>query len=214
MEIELIIGFLVASIFLTFMPGPDNIFVITESITRGQKYGITISLGLVSGVMIHTLIATTGLSIIIQKSDLFFQVVKYLGAAYLFYLAYLASKEKKISVDVNQDIDFTDDRIMFSFWGLYRKGFFMNVLNPKVSLFFIAFLPQFISKESAFNVSFQMIILGLIFMIQALFIFTLISIIAGKLTNYLNSSKFWKTTKIVKIVVLMILGLFLIISEK
>ena len=78
MDIELLLTFLGASILLTLMPGPDNIFVMTESLTRGQKYGISISFGLVSGVMIHTLIAATGLSIIIINSELFFQIVKYL----------------------------------------------------------------------------------------------------------------------------------------
>jgi len=212
MDIELLLTFFSASVLLTLMPGPDNIFVMTESLTRGWKYGISISFGLVSGVMVHTIIASTGLSIIIQSSELFFQVIKYLGAFYLFYLAYASTKEKQIFLNLdsnNKEFKLHD----FDFWKLYRKGFLMNVLNPKVSLFFIAFLPQFITK-GGYDISLQMIILGLIFMSQAVIIFSLLSLVAGKLTNSLNSSKFWKITKFVKIVVFVILGLFLIISEK
>jgi threonine/homoserine/homoserine lactone efflux protein len=89
----------------------------------------------------------------------------------------------------------------------------MNVLNPKVSLFFIAFLPQFISQDGI-NITYQMIILGLIFMAQALVIFSLISILASRLTEYMNSAKFWKITKWSKVGVLSILGLTLALSGK
>ena len=99
MQIELILSFLLASVLLTFMPGPDNIFVLTESITKGQKNGIAISIGLCSGVLIHTLAAATGLSIVIQKSALAFSIIKYLGAAYLFYLAYIKIAKGKNTIN-------------------------------------------------------------------------------------------------------------------
>ena len=213
MDIELLLTFLGASILLTLMPGPDNIYVMTESLTRGRKYGVSISLGLVSGVMVHTIIASTGLSIIIQSSELFFQIIKYLGASYLFYLAYASTKEKQISLNLGNNSNEEFNLQGFDFWNLYWKGFLMNVLNPKVSLFFISFLPQFISKIG-YNISLQMIILGILFMLQAIIIFSLLSVVAGNLTSYLNNSRFWEITKLVKIVVLVILGLFLLISEK
>jgi len=209
MQIELILSFLLASVLLTFMPGPDNIFVLTESITKGQKNGIAISIGLCTGVLIHTLAAATGLSIVIQKSAVAFSVIKYLGAAYLFYLAFMATKEKPMEVTLGKK----SKENTFQLFPLIRKGFLMNVLNPKVSLFFIAFLPQFISKDGI-NITYQMIILGLIFMIQALVIFSLISILASRLTGYVNSAKFWKITKWSKVGVLSILGLALALSEK
>ncbi|MFK7773252.1 MAG: LysE family translocator [Saprospiraceae bacterium] len=209
MQIELILSFLLASVLLTFMPGPDNIFVLTESITKGQKNGIAISIGLCTGVLIHTLAAATGLSIVIQKSALAFSVIKYLGAVYLFYLAFMATKEKPMEVALGKKS--TEKK--FQLFPLIRKGFLMNVLNPKVSLFFIAFLPQFISPNGI-NITVQMIILGLIFMVQALVIFSMISILASQLTGYVNSSKFWKITKWSKVVVLSILGLTLALSGK
>jgi threonine/homoserine/homoserine lactone efflux protein len=209
MQIELILSFLLASVLLTFMPGPDNIFVLTESITKGQKNGIAISIGLCTGVLIHTLAAATGLSIVIQKSALAFSIIKYLGAAYLFYLAFMATKEKPMEVTLEKK----SKEETFHLFPLIRKGFLMNVLNPKVSLFFIAFLPQFISQDGI-NITYQMIILGLIFMAQALVIFSLISILASRLTEYMNSAKFWKITKWSKVGVLSILGLTLALSGK
>lgn len=209
MQIELVLSFLLTSILLSFMPGPDNIFVLTESITKGQKNGIAISIGLCTGVLIHTLAAATGLSIVIQKSALAFSIIKYLGAAYLFYLAFMATKEKPVKVT----LDKKSKKEAFKLFPLIRKGFLMNVLNPKVSLFFIAFLPQFISKNGI-NITYQMIILGSIFMVQALVIFSLISILASRLTGYLNSAKFWKITKWSKVGVLSILGLTLALSKK
>ena len=209
MELELLISFIGASVLLTLMPGPDNIFVLTESITKGQRNGIAISIGLCSGILIHTFAAATGLSIIIQKSAIAFSVIKYLGAAYLFYLAILATKDKKPIIALSSD----QSNKPSSFMKLIRKGFFMNVLNPKVSLFFIAFLPQFISK-SGIDQSYQMLALGTVFMIQAIFIFLLIAILAGRLTDVLNNARFWKITKWSKVSVLALLGLTLAISKK
>ncbi len=166
MELEIILSFLGAAILLTIMPGPDNIFVLTESVTKGQRNGIAISIGLCIGVLIHTMAAATGVSIIIQKSALAFSIVKYLGAAYLFYLAYLSYKEKRPIVHIES----SQSKNNISFFKLVRKGLLMNVLNPKVALFFMALLPQFV-VVGGFSVTFQMIILGSIFMIQALIIF-------------------------------------------
>ncbi|WP_375561277.1 LysE family translocator [Bernardetia sp. OM2101] len=209
MELGLLLSFIGASIILTLMPGPDNLFVLTESLTKGHKNGIAISLGLSLGVLVHTLAAATGLSIIIQKSALVFSILKYLGAAYLFYLAFMSFKEKKKDLNLESNSDIEETKIV----PLVKKGFLMNVLNPKVSLFFIAFLPQFISSDG-YNVTLQMVILGLIFMLQAFLIFSAIAILASKLTKYINNPKFWRVTKWSKISVLSILGLVLVFSEK
>lgn len=208
MEFSLIVSFLAASILLTLMPGPDNIFVLTESLTNGKRNGIAISIGLCVGVLVHTFAAATGLSIIIQQSELAFTIVSYLGAVYLFYLAFQARKDKKISVPIHSKTKFTHT----PFSSLVKKGFFMNVLNPKVSLFFIAFLPQFTSKNG-FDITLQMLVLGLIFMVQALFIFSAIANLASQLTPYANKSKFWKIAKWSKIGILIILGFTLLFSK-
>ena len=209
MEAQLIISFIGASILLTLMPGPDNIFVLTESLTKGHRNGIAISVGLSTGILIHTLAAATGLSIIIQKSAVAFTTVKFLGAGYLLFLAFKATKDRKPSFDSKMNNSHSDTR----FLQLMRKGFIMNVLNPKVSLFFIAFLPQFISN-TGFHIIFQMIILGFIFMLQALLIFSLISMLSGKLSKYLNNAKFWQIAKWSKISVLSALAITLAVSKK
>lgn len=209
MELGLILSFIGASVILSVMPGPDNIFVLTESLTKGYRNGIAISIGLSLGVLIHTIAAATGLSIIIQKSAIAFSVIKYFGAAYLFYLAYKAMHENKPLL--NFDLSSINRSTKFSL--LIKKGFLMNVLNPKVSLFFIAFLPQFITS-SGINVTIQMIILGLIFMLQAVLIFSSISILSSKLTKHVTNPRFWKITKWSKVSVLSVLGLTLALSKK
>lgn len=209
MELGIILSFLGASVILSLMPGPDNIFVLTESLTKGQKNGIAISLGLGSGVLVHTLAAATGLSLIVQKSAIAFSIIKYAGAVYLLYLAYQAFKEKKPTLNLKPDNDIKKNKFRF----LVRKGFLMNILNPKVSLFFIAFLPQFITHDG-YNITTQMILLGLIFMVQAIVIFSLVAILSGRLTIYVNNPKFWKITKWSKISILSLLGITLALSKK
>ena len=209
MELNLILSFLGAAILLTLMPGPDNIFVLTESVTKGHRNGLAISVGLCVGIMVHTLAAATGVSIIIQKSAMAFSVVKYLGAAYLFYLAYQSYKERTPDIKMGMQVVEREK----SFLKLVRKGLLMNVLNPKVALFFMALLPQFVVK-GGYSMTRQMIVLGAVFMIQALVVFGLISILSGRLTKYLNSAKFWKYTKIGKVSVLALLGLTLALAKK
>ncbi|MGZ2368356.1 LysE family translocator [Ancylomarina sp. YFZ004] len=209
MELQLILSFLGASILLSLMPGPDNIFVLTESLTKGQRNGIAISTGLSFGVLIHTLAAATGLSIIIQQSEFIFSLIKYMGAGYLFFLAYQSLKENKPLIHIETESSNQQVKV----FSLIRKGFLMNVLNPKVSLFFIAFLPQFISTKG-FNITIQMIILGIIFMLQSWLIFSLIAVSSGKLNKQVDNPKFWKITKWGKVIVLSVLALTLILSEK
>ncbi|WP_430935769.1 LysE family translocator [Saccharicrinis sp. 156] len=210
MESGAILSFLGAAILLTLMPGPDNIFVLTESLTKGQRNGIAISIGLCCGIMIHTIAAATGVSIIIQRSAMAFSIVKYLGAAYLFYLAYQAFKEKRKRIEIEPVIKNEAEK---SFLKLVRTGLLMNVLNPKVALFFMALLPQFVSQQGI-PVAWQMIVLGAVFMVQALVIFGLISVLSGRLSGYLNSRKFWKITKYSKVGVLSLLGLGLVLAKK
>ena len=209
MELELVLSFFCASILLTVMPGPDNIFVLTESLTKGHKQGLAISVGLVSGVLVHTAASATGLSLILQQSAIAFQFVKYLGAGYLFYLTYQAIGEKHEIVTIAHSSNVE----VLNVSKLIQKGFLMNVLNPKVSLFFVAFLPQFISAKGL-PIPAQMFILGVLFMVQALLIFSLISLLSGKLSKYLNNLRFWQFTKWTKVGALGILGVALAFSKK
>jgi len=163
--------FIAASAALTLLPGPDIIFVLTQSIAQGKMAGIATATGLCTGILVHTSAAALGVSALIYKSALAFEIVKYVGAAYLLYLAWQALRES------GELVSSTPVRETNSF-ALYRRGIFMNVLNPKVALFFLAFLPQFVNLESG-NVAMQMILLGIVFLIQAWMIFSAISVFAG-----------------------------------
>ncbi|WP_082232770.1 LysE family translocator [Halobacillus massiliensis] len=178
MEITLLLSFLGAAILLTLMPGPDNLFVLAQSISNGKNSGIATAFGLCTGLIFHISAATLGISTVIYQSAIAFSIVKYAGALYLLFLAYKAFTAKASNLNVE-----AKDTSNYRF--LYRKGVIMNLLNPKVSLFFLAFLPQFVN-QSAGNVTSQMLIYGLIFLVQALVIFSAISVLSGQISHYLR----------------------------
>ncbi|PMC37398.1 LysE family translocator [Bacillus sp. UMB0899] len=178
MDFLSIISFLGAAIVLTLMPGPDNLFTLAQSIAKGKKAGIFTTLGLCTGLLVHIAAATIGISAVIYQSALAFTLVKYAGAAYLLFLAYKSFRDKSSGFTLTNENS-------LDYKSLYKKGVIMNLLNPKVSLFFLAFFPQFIQYENG-NVSLQMLGFGILFLIQALVIFTLISMFAGKVGNFLR----------------------------
>jgi RhtB (resistance to homoserine/threonine) family protein len=131
--------FLIAGILLNLTPGNDTIFFLTKSIAQGRRAGILSALGIATGSLIHTSLAALGLSLIIAKSVLVFTIVKYAGAAYLLYLGY-----KMIRDRAGFNSDLPDTPANLKPLRIYRDAILTNVLNPKVAMFFIAFLPQFI----------------------------------------------------------------------
>ncbi|MGK3723070.1 LysE family translocator [Priestia megaterium] len=180
MDVLSIISFLGVAVLLTLMPGPDNLFILAQSISNGKNAGISTALGLCTGLLVHITAATLGISAIIYQSSLGFAIFKYVGAAYLLFLAYKAFREK--------DFNFSIENKSYSeYKSLYKKGILMNILNPKVSLFFLAFLPQFVNRSSG-NITQQMLIYGVVFLIQTLIIFTLISLFAGKVGYLLHKN--------------------------
>lgn len=172
LELSTLLAFLGAAIILTLMPGPDNLFVLAQSIAQDKKAGIATSFGLCTGLLVHIGAAVLGISAIIYQSTVIFSIVKFAGAAYLLYLAWQSFRAKGDPFTLNQ-------QNAQAYVALYRKGILMNILNPKVSLFFLALLPQFVNPSNG-HVALQMLILGIIFLIQALFLFSVISIFAGK----------------------------------
>ena len=205
MEPNNLIYFLSAAVMLTILPGPDMLFVIAQSISLGKKAGISVALGLCTGLIFHTIAAAFGISIIIYNSDVAFMILKYLGVAYLIFLAFMALKESTINLNINWQINKIH---------LYRKGILMNLLNPKVLLFFLAFLPQFVDQSDG-NVSLQMVSLGIIFIIQAIIIFSIVSILASKISEKLiTNKKFAKYLKWIKAAILLFIGISLIFVNK
>ncbi|EIW18771.1 MULTISPECIES: LysE family translocator [Pelosinus] len=183
MDIHSIMSFLGISILLTLMPGPDNLCVLTQSISKGKNAGMALLLGLCTGIIVHITAATVGISAIIYQSSLAFTLIKYAGAAYLLFLAYKTFREGDLDLNDNTERSV----IEVSFKSIYRRGIIMNLLNPKVSLFFLAFLPQFVDNSTS-DVTEQMLIYGFLFFLQTLLIFSLMNIFAGQLGAYLRKN--------------------------
>ncbi|WP_040725323.1 LysE family translocator [Thiomicrorhabdus sp. Kp2] len=176
-----LITFIIASLVLINSPGPDLIFVITQSAVHGARTGILVTLGLVSGLIFHTLLVAFGVAAIILASQTAFTVLKVLGAIYLLYLAWQSFNAHAEKLSAEKNIPKTAIQ-------LYRRGIIMNLTNPKVTVFFLAFLPQFVSAENGSIVT-QVFILGSLFMLLGLSSFIMIALAAGKFGNWLNQSE-------------------------
>ncbi len=175
MTTSTLLCFLGASVALTVAPGPDNIFVLSQGIARGRKPAIITALGMCSGISVHTTAAAFGVSALLYSSAVAFNLVKYTGAAYLLFLAVKTLKERSVV-----RLAAPDDRALAA---SFRRGFLMNVLNPKVAMFFLAFLPQFLTPDTR-CFPLWMLVLGLIFMAQAVIIFCAIGYFSGFIGNY------------------------------
>ncbi|MCU0845737.1 MAG: LysE family translocator [Spirochaetes bacterium] len=179
-----LVMFVTASTALAFAPGPDNIFVLAQSITMGRTAGFIITLGLCTGLIVHTAIVALGVAAIFQTSIVAFTMLKYIGAVYLLYLAWKAFTAKGEGIRA-------DGRPAPGGWKLYRRGIIMNVTNPKVSLFFMAFLPQFADPAKG-PITLQLIFLGAVFILVTLVVFGLISQLAGAIGRRLTRSGRWR----------------------
>ncbi|PDH52898.1 MAG: lysine transporter LysE [Cryomorphaceae bacterium MED-G11] len=192
-----ILLFLISSLVLTLMPGPDILFVINQSLIN-KKSGLIISIGLCSGLVIHTLILVFGLSVFIESNKDLVLYLKYFGALYLFYLAYdeLRTKDKLAQKNTNN--------------GLFLRGLYMNLINPKVLFFFIAYFPNFLFSETI-SISVQFLILGSIFIAQALFIFFTVSVVSNKMMILLKLDTRSNMITYLKSFVFIIIGLMILL---
>lgn len=177
---ETFITFFSASILLGLAPGPDNIFVLTQSALRGKHAGIAVMFGLCTGLIGHSLAVAFGVAVIFQTSALAFSILKYIGAGYLVYLAWQAFRAAANKIEDNRNGD-------LSLWKLYRRGIVMNITNPKVSIFFLAFLPQF-ADPSRGPIWIQLLMFGGLFIVATILVFGCIALLAGTLGQWLNRS--------------------------
>lgn len=173
--------FITASFLLGLAPGPDNIFVLTQSILNGRLAGFVIILGLCTGLVFHTTIVALGVAVIFQTSVLAFNILKYCGAAYLLYLAWQAFRASASPIELGE-------RARLTFPQLYRRGIIMNITNPKVSIFFMAFLPQF-ADPSKGPITLQLALLGAIFILVTLAVFNGIAQLAGVIGGWISKSE-------------------------
>ncbi len=205
MDFEILLSFVLATSALAISPGPDNIYVLMQSIVNGKKFGLATVAGLITGCLVHTTLVAFGVSAIIKENDSLFFIIKLLGAIYLVYLAYKVFKS-------SGDLSFIDDSIpKKSLWELFKQGFIMNVLNPKVSIFFLAFFPGFLFSDQLSTVV-QFYVLGLLFIAVSFIIFSLIAIMAGSISEYIKSnSKVGIYLKWLQIIVFVGIAVFILI---
>ena len=180
--LEQLIPFLTASAILTISPGPDIIYVMVQGMANGKKHGFVTALGLATGIIIHTSLVAFGVSAIIKNSETLFFIIKLFGAIYLLYLAWQVFKSDP---EIAYSAEGIKDKSLFS---LFKQGFIMNVLNPKVTIFFLAFFPGFLWEPDG-NTVIQFYILGAFFMLLTILIFGSVALLAGKISNYLKKHK-------------------------
>jgi threonine/homoserine/homoserine lactone efflux protein len=182
---EVLISFTIATATLALSPGPDNIFVLIQSITYGKKQGMAIVCGLISGCIIHTTLVAFGLSTFIKSNSELLFVLKLFGAGYMLFLAY----------------------------NLFKQGFIMNVINPKVSIFFMAFFPAFLFSETH-SLVIQFYALGFLFMTTSFLIFSMLVFFSSSVGSVLRSNKrFGAVLKWAQIIVFLGIAIFIIATN-
>ncbi len=179
MPIETLLAFAIASVVLAFAPGPDNIFVLTQSAMNGARAGVAVTFGLATGLVVHTAAVVLGLAALIQVSPYAFFALKLIGAGYLLYLAWGAFRARPETLE--------GENAGLSALQYYRRGIIMNATNPKVSIFFLAFLPQFVDPSLG-SATYQMLILALVFFIVTLLVFSGVALASGWLGSALARS--------------------------
>jgi len=187
-----ILLFFISSLALTLMPGPDILFVINQSL-EDKKSGLLVSFGLCSGLVVHTLLLALGLSVIIEQNDNVIMFFKYFGSFYLFYLASQEFKKDSVISERKKE-------------NFYLRGVYMNLINPKVLIFFLAYFPNFLFSETI-SISYQFIILGAIFIIQALIVFSIVSLTSNRLISIFKVDSKNKKITYLKSFIFVLIGL-------
>ncbi len=208
MNYDILYAFISATVVLAIFPGPDNIYVLVQSLVNGKKYGLATVSGLMTGCLVHTSLLAFGVSAIIRTNDNLFLIIKVFGAIYLFYIAYKVFRSDASLIISDKK---APQKSMFS---LFKQGFVMNVLNPKVALFFLAFFPGFLFSEELSIVT-QFYVLGFLFILVSFVVFGSIALLAGSISNYLTkSSNVGGFFKWLQIIVFIGLGIYILLSDK
>ena len=208
MAIEHFWVFALAALLLNLTPGNDMLYVAARSTSQGIKAGIISSLGIMAGCMVHILAAVIGLSAIIAQSALAFNIIKYVGAAYLVYLGIRSIISRKKTFDVKNKMQ------QQSYTRIFWQGVLTNVLNPKVALFFLAFLPQFINVESK-HTALQILFLGTWFNVGGTLVNIMVAILFGKIGTWLSHSpRFIQWQERITGAMLIALGIKVALSKK
>jgi RhtB (resistance to homoserine/threonine) family protein len=175
--------FFSAALAINISPGPDMIYILSKTVAQGKKIGIASSLGVCTGALVHVFAAALGLSAILATSAIAFSIVKFIGAAYLIYLGIQALRSKGISFEMPDR-----KRIDTTAWKAFRQGAIVDIFNPKVAIFFMAFLPQFIRPELGHN-SAQIIILGVLVDLVAIPVEFFLIFTAAQTTGFFRQNR-------------------------
>lgn len=206
MNTELLISFVIVTATLAFSPGPDNIFVLIQSATYGRKSGMAVVGGLMTGCLIHTSLVAFGLSAFIESNGQWYLGLKFFGAAYMLFLAYRMYQSRGNTTNVSTQ------QAKKNYTQLFRQGFIMNVLNPKVSIFFLAFFPAFLFSETLGFVL-QFYVLGFLFILTSFSVFSLFVLLSGFFSKlFLNSPKRIKFLKYIQIGVFVVIALLILLG--
>jgi len=180
-SLEQFLGFGLASLICIIAPGPDNLSILGLGLSRGRSAGMGYALGCALGCLTHTLWATLGVSAIVAASEVAFSTLKFAGAGYLFYLGIMALRSGGSKVNGKE----SEKHKQESFFVFVRRGLIGNAINPKVALFFLAFLPQFVNSQA--NVSAQIATFGLIFSLMTGSLFLVLGYFSGAIGTWLKS---------------------------
>lgn len=180
---EQFLGFLAAAVLITLSPGPDNLMVLSFGISRGRKQGMVFGLGCALGCLSHTLLATLGVSALIAASLWAFTALKICGGLYLVWLGIQALRSRGSTFVANAEANAAKDTLR----ALFVKGLIANAINPKVVLFFLAFLPQFVNAANG-QIAWQTAQLGITFTVQAAVLFGLLGYFSGRVGQGLARS--------------------------
>lgn len=207
MDIHNFLVFALASLMLNITPGNDMLYVASRSAGQGSKAGVISALGISTGCLVHLAAAVVGLSAIIAQSAMAFNIVKYVGAGYLIYLGVKALSTKTNALKVKQSDELT------TYKKLFFQGVITNILNPKVALFFLAFLPQFIDLSQP-KPEFQILLFGSWFNFSGTVVNVIVALLFGKLGSLLNSSSFIKWQEKITGTILIALGIKVALSSR
>ena len=200
-------SFIFSSFLLALSPGPDNLYLTALATKSGKIVGFSFLIGLLIGCLIHTSLLALGLNKLIIEYDLFFSTIKYLGVVYLLYLAYDVYKS-----EINNDT-FYAGKLNNEIFKNIKKGIFMNLLNPKVFLFFTLFFPNFIYSET-YSFKLQILSLGLIFIVITFIVFGLIILFSDYIHKKFSSvNNFNIFSKYFNILVLLLIAILILFTE-
>lgn len=204
---EILTAFVLATALLAISPGPDNIYVLTQSLVHGKKYGLATTAGLMAGCLVHTTLLAFGVTTLIRANPGVYFTIKLLGALYLVYLAVSVFRSGH---ELHMNGLLVPKK---STWSLFRQGFIMNVLNPKVMVFFLAFFPGFLFSD-VLDLVWQFYILGGLFILVSFSVFAGIALLSGSISTLAKrrSNLGW-FLKWLQITVFLGISAYLLLSE-